>query len=95
MTVGSAMIYTLNVNSPASHYIGYQVIAGIGMGLVIQVPVIVAQSISTRPDMSVSVAITLCKHQKRLRCHEAQLLTEAQSTSSLEVQSASLQRRVS
>ncbi|OCK74840.1 MFS general substrate transporter [Lepidopterella palustris CBS 459.81] len=59
ITVGSAMIYMLNPNSPASQYIGYQVISGIGMGLVIQVPVIVAQSISTRPDMAVTVAITL------------------------------------
>lgn len=76
MTVGSAMIYTLEVDSPAAHYVGYQVIAGIGMGLVIQVPVIVAQSISARPDMAVTVAMILCKHQMQLGSHEAQSLIQ-------------------
>ena len=70
------MIYTLEVDSPSAHYIGYQVIAGIGMGLVVQVPVIVAQSISTRPDMAVTVAIILCKRHLRLKCHEAQSLIQ-------------------
>jgi hypothetical protein len=59
-TIGSGLIYTLQVDSPASHYIGYQVVAGIGMGFIIQTPVIVAQNISPRPDMAMAVAITLC-----------------------------------
>jgi MFS transporter, DHA2 family, glioxin efflux transporter len=60
------MIYTLDLNSPASHWIGYQVLAGIGTGITVQLPVIVAQAISTRPDMSVTVGIALCKHQRLL-----------------------------
>ncbi|EXJ91411.1 hypothetical protein A1O1_04523 [Capronia coronata CBS 617.96] len=59
MTVGAGLIYTLAVHSPASQYIGYQIVAGIGMGLTIQVPAIVAQSISERKDLAVAVAISL------------------------------------
>lgn len=59
--VGSAMIYTLQISSPAAHYIGYQVIAGIGVGAAIQVPLIVAQGISSRADMAVAVSSILCK----------------------------------
>jgi hypothetical protein len=61
ITVGSGMIYTLEPNSSAGQYIGYQVLAAIGSGLVIQLNVIVAQAISTRSDMSVTVATVLCK----------------------------------
>lgn len=60
-TVGSGMIYTLTPGSTAAQYIGYQVITGIGNGLIIQLPVLVAQSISPRVDMSVTVALILCK----------------------------------
>ncbi|MCJ1251047.1 hypothetical protein MMC30_008278 [Trapelia coarctata] len=35
ITVGSGMIYTLEITSTAAQYISYQVLAGIGMGLVI------------------------------------------------------------
>jgi MFS transporter, DHA2 family, glioxin efflux transporter len=60
-TVGSGMIYTLQISSPAAHYIGYQVIAGIGIGAALQVPLIVAQGISSRADMAVAVSSILCK----------------------------------
>ena len=65
-TVGSALIYTLQISSPAAHYIGYQVIAGIGIGAAIQAPFIVAQRISSRADMAVTVSLALCKLLNRL-----------------------------
>jgi hypothetical protein len=55
------MIYTLVPESSAGQYIGYQILAAVGSGLVIQINVIVAQAISTRADMAVTVAIVLCK----------------------------------
>ena len=55
------MIYTLEPNSGAGKYIGYQVLASIGSGLIIQLNVIVAQAISKRVDMSVTVASVLCE----------------------------------
>jgi hypothetical protein len=51
----------LDINSPSSKYIGYQIVAGIGGGLPIQVPVIVAQAISARADVSVTMSTIMCK----------------------------------
>lgn len=94
MTIGSGLIYTLDVDSPASHYIGYQVVAGIGMGLCIQVPAIVAQSISTRPDMAITIAIALCKQPDFLD-HRSRPLTVSKSTSSSAAPSASPHHKAS
>jgi membrane-associated HD superfamily phosphohydrolase len=60
-TIGAGLIYILQPNSKASAYIGYQVLVSIGSGLVVQLPVIVAQAISPRADVAITVAITLCK----------------------------------
>ena len=60
-TVGAGLIYTLQPNSKAGAYIGYQVLVSIGSGLVVQLPVIVAQAISPPVDVAITVAITLCK----------------------------------
>ena len=57
-TVGSAMIYTLQISSPAVHYIGYQIIAGVGAGAALQAPLIVAQRISSRADMAIALSST-------------------------------------
>lgn len=67
ITIGSGMIYTLRPDSTAGQYIGYQILAAIGGGLVIQINVIVAQAISTRADMAVTVGIVLCKYSDLLR----------------------------
>jgi hypothetical protein len=65
-TIGTALIYTLQVASKSSHWIGYQVIAGLGIGLAFQIPMIVAQSICELSEVSHVTAITLCKHISRL-----------------------------
>lgn len=60
ITVGSGMIYTLRPNATMGQYVGYQILTAVGSGLVIQVNVIVAQAISTRADVAVTVGIVLC-----------------------------------
>ncbi|KAF2138889.1 uncharacterized protein K452DRAFT_328628 [Aplosporella prunicola CBS 121167] len=57
--VGAGLIYTLDLHSTAAHYIGYQVVVSIGTGLTIQIPIIIAQAISSQLDMSVTVSIAL------------------------------------
>jgi len=51
-TVGSGLIYTLDIGSPSSEWIGYQALAGIGTGLTIQLPLIVSQGVSLPADIS-------------------------------------------
>ena len=58
--VGSGLIYTLDIGSSPAQFIGYQVVAGTGIGMAIQVPVIVAQSLSPKADISSAVATVLC-----------------------------------
>jgi hypothetical protein len=58
-TIGAGLIFTLDVNSPSSHWIGYQVISGVGVGLAIQVPIIAAQATSDPADLSSATAIIL------------------------------------
>lgn len=55
------MIYTLQVDSGPAQWIGYQVIAGIGQGSAIQVPLIIAQTTSSQEDIAVAVGCVLCK----------------------------------
>ncbi|KAK3381522.1 major facilitator superfamily domain-containing protein [Podospora didyma] len=43
-TVGAGMISTLGLNSPTSHWFGYQVIAGLGIGVGFQTGVLVVQN---------------------------------------------------
>ncbi|KAF2475209.1 MFS multidrug transporter-like protein [Lindgomyces ingoldianus] len=38
MIIGCGLLFTLNINSPDAHIVGYQLIASIGYGLCVQVP---------------------------------------------------------
>ena len=60
-TVGAAMIYTLDIGSPAARYLGFQVILGVGQGLAIQIPVITGQAFSKPLEISSVTAIVLCE----------------------------------
>lgn len=58
-TVGAGMLYTLEVHSPASKWIGYQLLAGIGAGAGIQIPFIAVQVVLDEKDMPSGNAIAI------------------------------------
>ena len=58
--IGGGLLYTLGIASGPGKWIGYQVLAGIGLGTGHQVPVIVAQALSTKEDVSLAVSAVLC-----------------------------------
>ncbi len=60
-TVGMGLVYALQIGSKASHWIAFQVIAGLGVGLAFQIPQIVAQSVCEISEVSHFTAISLCK----------------------------------
>lgn len=60
-TIGAGLIFTLGLTSPPSMWIGYQILAGIGVGLGIQVPIIAAQASVEPIDISSITAMILCK----------------------------------
>ncbi|KAL2039379.1 hypothetical protein N7G274_008047 [Stereocaulon virgatum] len=58
-TIGAGLMYTLDIGSPSSHWISYQVLAGIGIGLSLQVPIIANQAFVSMSEISSITAITL------------------------------------
>ena len=58
-TIGSGLVYTFDIGTPSSEWIGYQIIAGVGSGLVIQIPIIVSQAVSKPADLSSSTALII------------------------------------
>ncbi|KAL1892981.1 hypothetical protein Sste5346_006661 [Sporothrix stenoceras] len=59
-TIASGLLYTLKVGSNSGHWIGFQVLAGLGYGFSFQLPIIYAQSETTAEDMAATTAIVLC-----------------------------------
>ncbi|EPS36331.1 hypothetical protein H072_10162 [Dactylellina haptotyla CBS 200.50] len=58
MSVGAGLLTTLEVdNTPASKWIGYQVIYGLGMGLCFQVPNLAAQTVLPKKDVPIGLAL--------------------------------------
>lgn len=58
-TIGAGLIYTLDIGSPSSKWIGYQILAGLGIGIAFQVPIITAQATSAPSDLSSATAMIL------------------------------------
>jgi hypothetical protein len=65
ITIGSGLIYTLSIHSDSSEWIGYQALAGLGIGLALQIPVITAQAEAKPTDLSSVTAMILCKSHLR------------------------------
>jgi threonine/homoserine efflux transporter RhtA len=61
-TVGSGLLYTLKTDSSSGHWIGYQVIAGLGLGMCFNIPIIITQRIVKASDVSTATAFILCTH---------------------------------
>lgn len=59
MTIGSGLICTFTPTSSAGAWIGYQVLAGIGIGLCFQAPIMGAQALADSQDVSATTAILL------------------------------------
>lgn len=57
--VASGLFYTLDVNSAAGRWIGFQILGGFGWGLTIQVPMIMGQAIVQTVDLPLITASTL------------------------------------
>lgn len=58
---GCGLLLLLDVNSGSGLWIGYQALAGIGLGLCLSVPIIVSQMVSKPEDVATATAIVLCK----------------------------------
>lgn len=57
--VGAALISTWKVDSPQSIWVGYQVINGIGVGFVYQIPNLAMQAVLPKRDAPIGFAVSL------------------------------------
>jgi len=58
-TIGTGLIYTLDIDTGSGKWIGYQIVAGVGLGVALQIPVIVNQALVAPSDLSSISAVTL------------------------------------
>lgn len=57
--VGAGLLYTLDIDSGANKWIGYQLVSGIGIGLATNTPIAVAQASVEMSDISVASSMAL------------------------------------
>ncbi|RYO84160.1 hypothetical protein DL766_006521 [Monosporascus sp. MC13-8B] len=58
--IGAGLLHTLEVDSDAGAYLGYQFVVGIGNGVCQQVPLTVVQAFSKPEDLAISMSTVLC-----------------------------------
>ena len=58
-TIGAGLIFTLDIDSSSGKWIGYQIIAGLGLGVGFQIPIIATQATSSVADLSSATAMVL------------------------------------
>ena len=59
--IGTGLIYTLDINSPSSQWIGYQVLAGLAFGTGLPLAIIAGQARSLPEDLPSTTAMLLCE----------------------------------
>ncbi|KAI0395123.1 MFS general substrate transporter [Xylariaceae sp. FL0594] len=63
LAAGQGLMSTFRVDERASHWIGYQVIAGFGLGLGMQASSLAAQAVLPAPDVPIGIAIMFFAQQ--------------------------------
>jgi MFS transporter, DHA2 family, glioxin efflux transporter len=58
--IGSGLVYTFEITTPSSKWIGYLVLLGFGYGFTLQLGIIVGQASSQPEDIAVTTAAINC-----------------------------------
>lgn len=66
-TVSGGLTYTLDIYTSTSKQVGYQILMGLGTGLVIQIPPIIAGVVTSNADKAVGLAAVLSEPCSCLR----------------------------
>lgn len=59
MAVGAGLLTTFYVHTPASQWIGYQIIFGFGSGICMQQPSVASQRVLSRKDIAIGSALMM------------------------------------
>jgi hypothetical protein len=60
-TLGAGLIYTFNIDVSLRYIIGYQILYGVGSGLGVQTPNLVATVTSSAEDVSMAISTVSCE----------------------------------
>ena len=66
--IGTGLLYMLDVTSPSSHWIGFQILAGLAFGTGLPLAIIAGQAHVTNEDLPAATAMLLCKFPSRDHC---------------------------
>lgn len=58
-TVAAGLLYTLDIDTSTGEWVGYQILAGFGYGMGLQIPIIIGQTRVPQPDMALATSIVL------------------------------------
>lgn len=61
VTIAAGLLFTLDIGTPASKWVGYQILAGFGYGIGLQTPLVIAQAFAEPSDIATVTAIIICK----------------------------------
>jgi hypothetical protein len=61
VTIAAGLFYTLDIGTSTGKWVGYQILAGFGYGIALQVPLIIAQAFAAPSDIAPVTAIMICK----------------------------------
>lgn len=64
--IGGGLCMLLNVDTGTGKWVGYQIVAGAGIGFCFSVPIIVSQRVVKATEMSSATAIILCKSRRHI-----------------------------
>jgi hypothetical protein len=61
VTVAAGLLFTLGIGTPTGQWVGFQIFAGFGYGLGLQIPVVIAQAFAAPSDIAPTTAIIICE----------------------------------
>ena len=61
VTVSASLLYTLDIETSKGKWVGYQMLAGFGYGMGLQIPLIIAQAFAAPTNIAPVTAIIICK----------------------------------
>ena len=61
VTISAGLLYTLDIGTSTGKWVGYQILAGAGYGMGLQVPLVISQAFAEPADIAPVTAIIICK----------------------------------
>lgn len=61
VTIASGLFYTLDIGTSTGKWVGYQILAGFGYGIGLQVPIVISQAFAAPGDMAPVTSIIICE----------------------------------